>query len=402
MAMTVEQRLERAHMHIMKHPQFCAWAGLLFLGTSKVVDDPHMTACVDAAGNATYGRQFMTSMPMLGGVDAEFNFVVLHEVGHKALLHISRNSALFADSKTKELANIAADEVANNMLLEIDPDETFCHMPRDKDGKPRFYRDPKYKGWAFKQVYNDLQQQAQQQNGNGGGQGKELVDEHNTSGQPLTPQEAKAVEAAVEQALRTGQYLASKVGTANKRMLGELGEPQVDWKAVMADFAFEACQGADDATWQRPNRRFVGEDICLPSSISETIGEIVACVDISGSIGQQELNVFLSEIIGICQVVRPVRLRLLYWDTGICQEEAYTPEEYDTLVANTKPHAVTGGTDITSTAEHVSKLPDVQCAVILTDGYLGGGWGNWGDVPTLWAICGNAVAGVGKTVKLEL
>jgi hypothetical protein len=43
-----------------------------------------------------------------------------------------------------------------------------------------------------------------------------------------------------------------------------------------------------------------------------------------------------------------------------------------------------------------------QAAVILTDGYLGGTWGDW-HCPTMWAIIDNknATAGVGKTVHIK-
>ena len=50
-------------------------------------------------------------------------------------------------------------------------------------------------------------------------------------------------------------------------------------------------------------------------------------------------------------------------------------------------------------AEHGIKP---QATIILTDGYLGGLWGQW-TCPTLWVILDNksATAGVGKTLHVK-
>ena len=43
-----------------------------------------------------------------------------------------------------------------------------------------------------------------------------------------------------------------------------------------------------------------------------------------------------------------------------------------------------------------------QAVVVLTDGYLGGAWGQW-HFPVLWCIQGNkgALADCGKTIHIE-
>ena len=72
------------------------------------------------------------------------------------------------------------------------------------------------------------------------------------------------------------------------------------------------------------------------------------------------------------------------------------------LTKSTKP-AGGGGTDVNCVcqyiAEHGIKL---QCAVVLTDGFLGGDWGNW-NVPLLWCIVGNrnATPSNGQVVHVE-
>ena len=43
-----------------------------------------------------------------------------------------------------------------------------------------------------------------------------------------------------------------------------------------------------------------------------------------------------------------------------------------------------------------------QAVIVLTDGYLGGGWGTW-SVPVLWCIVNGSknVAPVGKTIHVD-
>ena len=42
-----------------------------------------------------------------------------------------------------------------------------------------------------------------------------------------------------------------------------------------------------------------------------------------------------------------------------------------------------------------------DCAVILTDGYVGDDWGGEWVCPTLWGITSDIVSEVGKTVKVN-
>jgi predicted metal-dependent peptidase len=447
---TVEQRIERANLNIMKHPSFCAWAGLLFIGEWSV-DDKCPTAYVNAKGDVKYGRKFIDSLPRQGNADVHVNFVVLHETGHKALLHLTRGKELF--KRHQLVANIAADHVVNNMILESDPSGAFAKMPVDAQGNPIGACDPKYKGWSLKEVFNDIMKNVQtvevclegaegegDEDGEGSGKGKgkskgtkgagkgnkslegQLFDAHDPtrgsggndgesgedgdddgegSGNEMTEQEVQDIEDAVERALRDGSYLAGKQGGDAKRLMGDMLEPKIDWKEQLAEFVQEACQGEDEATWRRPMRRFVGEDIYVPSYYQETIGEIVCGIDVSGSIGDTEMTACLSEVVEMCRVVRPSKLRLLYWDDGIQKEELYDPEQYSDIVRLTKPKGG-GGTDVGPVAKYVNELKNIQCAIILTDGYISGGWRTW-DVPVLWVLTTrNMLADCGKSLYIDV
>jgi predicted metal-dependent peptidase len=143
-------------------------------------------------------------------------------------------------------------------------------------------------------------------------------------------------------------------------------------------------------------------DLLMPGTISETVGDIVVAIDTSGSIGNEELSAFMGEVTNICNQVKPSRVHVMYWDTEVCRHEVYLQDELDSLAKSTKP-AGGGGTMVECVPAYIAeKALNVECVVVLTDGYLGGSWGTWSH-PVLWAINGNkrAVASVGKTVHID-
>jgi predicted metal-dependent peptidase len=176
----------------------------------------------------------------------------------------------------------------------------------------------------------------------------------------------------------------------------------VDWREVLRDFVTTTCAGSDYSTWRKPNRRYIGAGMYMPSGISERIGEIVVAIDTSGSIGGPQLSAFLSEVKSVAETVHPEAVRLLYWDTEVCGDERYEGEERDKIVQSTKPKGG-GGTTVECVPRYMqSKQIKAQCVIVLTDGYLGGSWGDW-QHPVLWTILDNknAVPSVGQAVHIN-
>lgn len=394
MARSAENRIEKSHLAIMKHPNFCAWSGLLFIGKWKV-DDSIPTACVNAAGDCTYGRTFIDKCMSVAGVDAEVNYTVLHENGHKALLHLIRGRKYF--EANANAANIAADHVVNNMIEEIDPEHKFASPPK----QIKVCCDPKYKGMSLKEVYTDLMKNPPPADA-------KPMDTHDPSGfeegekDPAAKDQAMdALDKEITDALRSGSYLAGKMGGKQSRTLADLLEPKIDWKDALREFVLDSCMGDDEASWVRPHRRFVGEDIYFPTSISEQMGELVAAIDTSGSIGHREMTAMISELLSIAKNVNPSGIRIIYWSDGVESEESYTPDQYDDIPRLTKPVGG-GGTSVHQVATRLQELDNIQCCVVLTDGYIYGSWGGEWPCPTLWAITTDVVSPIGKTVHFTV
>jgi predicted metal-dependent peptidase len=194
----------------------------------------------------------------------------------------------------------------------------------------------------------------------------------------------------IERALRQGEMAAKYAGHGSgmAEKLGVLQPPKVEWRKVLADFLTETLKGDDDSTWRRPARRGMAMDIYMPSRYTDKAGELVLALDTSGSISGVELGKMLAETASLCQSLHPEKVTLLYWDAAVARVEEYDPNQYATLVASTKPKGG-GGTMVECVPEYMQKHNvKAQCAIVFTDGYLGGSWGNW-SCPVLWVIVDN-------------
>ncbi len=385
--LTPEQRLSKAVVDIMGNPKYVALAGVLMIGNRTVQDDIP-TACTNGR-DEMYGRDFIDTLN-----DPELRFLVLHECYHKLYRHLTTWRHLHEEDA--QLANIACDYVINVKIAD-DNTDGWAVMPQGG------CFDPKYRGWDSAAVFADLRDNNPPDDGSGGNGQPQGFDDHDWEGaQELTPDEKRELARDIDEAIRQGALIAGKLGSGGDRSLDELLEPQIDWREVLREFIQTTCAGNDYSTWQRPNRRYVSSGYYMPSGISEQVGELVIAVDTSGSIGQLELSAFMAEIKSICDTVHPECIRLLYWDTQVCQDEKYDLHQLDDLVKTTKPKGG-GGTSVECVPAYLTEHGvKPQAAIVLTDGYLGGSWGQW-SCPVLWCILDNRSAkpNTGKHVHIK-
>jgi len=387
--LTEEQRLSKAVVSIMGNDDYVALSGVLMIGERCIKDD--VPTAYTNGRDEYYGRGFVTGL-----TDPQLRFLVLHEVGHKMYRHIHNYQHLH--KLDPQLTNMAMDYVIN---LQI--------MDENKNGFVEWIEggclDEKYRGMNTEEVFKLLYDDTSSGNGNNdtaGTTGKPLDDHDFEGAKEMTDGEKQELDQEIDEAIRQGHMVAGKLGNKGARDLGELLEPQVNWREVLREFISSTCAGSDYSTWNRPNRRYIGMDIYMPSGISEQVEELVLAIDTSGSIGKNELSVFLSEIKSICDTVKPSCVRVIYWDTEVCRDEKYETHELDTLVKSTKPRGG-GGTNVECVPEYMAEHGiKPQAVIVLTDGYLYGGWGQW-TCPVLWTVLDNKTAtpSVGKIVHVK-
>lgn len=311
-------------------------------------------------------------------------FICSHEIGHCIFDHVGQGykfrklqKVSYPDGSTlpydDHLANIAQDLVINDMLVASkvgECDKDWLHDPNLVTHKDSWLE-------AYRKVYRQ---------GKGGGVSKgESFDEHLEPGAAngADPQKASerndvewkiAIAAGAEAARAQG-----KLPAAMQRFIDELLQPVVSWTdKIQAFFARKVGSGSYD--WRRPDRRLVVRDIYAPGRSGFGAGTVAIAIDTSGSITDELLKRFLSEIAGVIEDVRPKRLLVMWIDAAVHRVDEID-EASDLL---TLKKAGGGGTDFRPAFDWLHKENvEPDALIYLTDGY-----GSFPDVepeyPTLW------------------
>jgi len=382
MALTSEQRVTKSHIAIMRSKQFCMFAGVLSVGKVNFAEDLPTAA--------TNGRDVMYNPKFINTLnDKQLNYVVLHEALHKVYQHMHLWKKLWKENPM--LANMAADYVVNYAIHEADVDSEIALRPDSA------LFDMVYKGMTTKQIFEMLKRSSQYV------KKQEGHDTHDWEGaEALSDEEVKENAKQIDQALRQGEIIRGKMQGNKNRAVNELLEPKVNWREQLREFVNATCCNKDKSTWRRPHKRFIGQDIYMPSMIGESLGQVVVGIDTSGSIGQKELNEFLSEVVAICDDVSPSSIELLYWDTTVAGHETYNQGDYKALFQSTKP-AGGGGTHVGCVNQYVKdKRIQPEAIIILTDGFVEDDWGGAWEYPTLWAVTNKYnTSPHGKTIYID-
>lgn len=397
--LTPEQRVQKATIDVMAKDRYAALNGIIMIGSKRVEHDA--AKCPTAYTNGkdvVFGADFIADLN-----DAELRFLLLHEEYHKLYRHLT--TWRWMHDEDPRLANQACDYVINCKLVDDNVDGFATMTGKLKDG----CFDPKYRGWDAAQVFHDLKKQGASgakgaaQPGSGTGDGQSF-DEHGwDDAQEMSENDKQTLARDIDEAIRQGALMAGKMGTGGDREFETLLQPQVDWREALREFIQSHCAGSDYSTWRRPNRRYIGAGMYMPSGISESVDEIAVLIDTSGSTyAPGVLTAFMTEAKEVCDSVSPGRVHIIYWDTEVCQAEVYDQADLDQMIATTQPKGG-GGTDVNCVIEYMREHRIApQASIVLTDGYLGNVWGSWTH-PVLWCLVDNKTtnAPVGTTVHIE-
>ena len=401
MNMTEEDRVKKAHITLMRHPETALYSGVMMMGETSVDDNPRITAYTDGV-NKRYGRKFLE---VVCKDQLEVNGLVLHENLHVSLRQMIHNRDLFLEDR--QTANKAADYVVNGIIMNL-KDKSLAKLPEGG------CYDPRFDNMNMREVYRILKEEEEE--GGGGGEGEPTegngnsssggddyqFDEHDVDAN-MTPEDMKKVNDMIDRALREGALLAGRLGIDIPRSITEILEPKIDWRDALRDFVSASCKGKDEFTWRKFNRRLLPNDIYMPTVESETIGEVVVAIDTSGSIGQDQINEFATELVSICEAVEPEAVRILWWDTKVHGEQKFKPDQYASIGSMLKPQGG-GGTRVGCVSEYIKKHSiKAECVIVFTDGYVEGD-PKWEiESPTLWMVTENKswTPPVGKMVRFN-
>ena len=250
--LSVEQRIQKDHVWLMKNPKYCLYSGIMMLGKT-LVDEDTPTACTNGR-DVWYGRAYTDKLS-----GKERRAVILHENLHKAFRHVSLWKPLYKD--WPQLANMACDFVINILIHDSDPKGDEVILPSGA------LLDFKYRGLDAGEVFRRLKKESESGSIHvktvGDQDGKDVpvteslggMDEHDwESAEGMTDTEREQLARDVDQALRQGVILAGKMSANVPREIAELTEAKVDWREAMREFVTSFCQDKDEATWMDRSR----------------------------------------------------------------------------------------------------------------------------------------------------
>lgn len=379
MSLTAELKIKKANVALMSNPITSLMSGIIMMGKSEILDKDCPTAYTDGV-DKYYGRAFIDSLPQ-----EEVNFIVGHENGHILLRHVPRFGAKMREDA--ELMNASADYVLNDMLVHAN----LSHDERHKDDS---YKNPfmvmpegglyetKYHNWSVNEVYRDLKKQKEE----GGSPKTGTLDEHRPptgdKETPMSQTQRKELDKKIEEAVRQGGMVVGKLGGEIPQVVKDMLQPVINWDEVTMDFVSQTVKGAEEYAWRPFNKRHIANDIYLPSTVKETLGEIIVAVDVSGS-GAVSLDAFSSELQHICTATNPERVRVLWWDTKVTGEQLFTGN-YDSIHSMLKPIGG-GGTNPDCIPKYLSSENiTAEAIIVFTDGHFSKTpeWNT--SIPSLW------------------
>lgn len=339
----------------------------------KEINHPQVPVMGTDGETLWYNADAVRAMPQ-----PEVLGVVMHEVLHCAFQHMFRRR-----HRKAEKWNRACDYVINSIILK----ERYS-LPQS-----RLWNN-KYDTMSAEEVYEKLPNKPPNSSKGGGADNWDFgssIDPNTASPETGQTKSASAVKANAkdwEIATKQAAHLAKQQGNLPgylESLVEELLTPQIPWRQQLWRFFNQ--RKPDRITWNKPNRRLIGQGLYLPSKRYVPTGDVVIAVDTSGSVSERELTHFASEIAEIHKALQPRKLYVADVDTEIHDRvKEYGP--YDTPVFTYKGR---GGTCFEPVFEWVKqKNIQLDALVYLTDGYA-----SWPrevpNYPVLWCITNHDV-----------
>jgi len=389
----------------------CPFFGYLLMSPEYVAKEDLPTMGTDG-DKIYYNVEFVNSIDL-----KELIGVMVHEVMHDAFLHILRKGV-----RDPAKWNLAADFAVNYLIKHGEG----LTLPKG------CVYDDKYKDASVEEIYADItknpppvlkiyqdalkggqggggnqdndgdgdgdgnnsgnnqspggggQKKSKNKGGGGGGQGV-FMDSHmydankgkDAAHSAMKEQEwkGKLAQAAVF-ARQQG-----KLPAGMERLIEETLEDTAPWQQLLRRFLSPYALKTD-FTWCKPNKRMLQHDIIMPGYTSESL-EIAIGVDTSGSIGQDEIAMFVNEVRGIMGVAKSYTIHLISCDAEV--NKYYKINEFSGPLP--KSLGGGGGTDFRPVFKEVTKR-NLRPAVLV---YFTDGYGTFPDkkpanYETIWAV----------------
>ncbi len=312
--MSEHPRWTEMKVSMLVHVPF--FSSLLFdLMDVEIGKFPHIFGDLNPTAG-TNGRKIWFDQDFLSSLTLpEAVFVLCHEIGHAMWLHMERGKKYMdlgfdAQPFQPRIYNMAADYVINDMLVK----SGIGSMPKIGLLDSAYTNE-----MLVEDVYRELLKKMPPPrtirvtaNGKDGNEGDTLDVHIHADSNINEAQMKRAVQTAIDTAKAMG-----KLPAALKRFAEEFLKPQVSWQERLRYHVTRSIS-RDATTWNKPHRRrLVSQGIYMPSYTGFGAGDVAVFIDTSGSIGQDEINVFFSELDDILSTCNPTGVVLIGCDAAV-------------------------------------------------------------------------------------
>lgn len=338
-----------------------------------------------------YNRHYIEALSMAGT-----QFMLAHDAMHCALLHFSRRQ-----HRKKNCWDIACDFAINPLLindgLEAPPGALYLK---------------EYEGMTAEEIYplidDSLDQETlddhvydedsdsddkQQPNEN------QQSDEDQQRPRPLSEVEKEALSVQWQQRMAGAAQTAMQAGklsSAMSRMVEHLLQPQLPWRMLLARYMTAVAR--DDYSYTRPSSRRDESGAIYPSLRSAQIN-IIVIVDTSGSVDEEEMRQFLSEINAIKGQMR-ARVTLHACDEKL---DANGPWEFESWEEMSLPDNMKGGrgTNFSPAIDWVAQREQMPDLLLYFTDAQGTFPSREPAFPIIWLVKGKSPVPWGQRVQLN-
>ena len=290
----------------------------------------------------TNGLELVWNPDFYRSLDVDTRVTVLaHELWHVAFQHPSRGHTL-----DPETYNDAADYVINLLLQ-----EHGYYM----GGFP-YLMERRFRGMSTEEVYDILIQE----------KGYGVPAPENKLGNDIAKCTAEIDQLDSLAKVVSAMTAASISGADAGKIPGEVSfivekflNPVLPWETLLNNFFNELTDQV--RSYARPNRRY--EDPILPGKVGTSgLEHLIYYLDISGSVTDDEILRFNSEVKFVKEEFQPEKLTLVTFDTHICDEYVFEKdEEFEKIIVTGR-----GGTRLGPVYDHANKHQPTAI-IIFTD-----------------------------------
>lgn len=332
LSMTPEERVLRARIRLQRKAMFIY--SILFYATYRIADDreraPIHTAFADALGNIVVFPEYIKNKN-----DDYIAMILYHEAVHLVLKH-----PLLCKGRIRMLWNIAADIKANQYCAEAKYEipKTWIHNEAFFPGSTQYeitingkkYTIQDYANKSAIRIYDELYDMLDKDNQithiklsgrfgdncpGDGGQGQEHP-AHFLWGE-MTAEQREAIEDIVNDRIRRA-YVSSKMRgdlpAGLGRLIGDILEAKMGWKSMLRSMITAVMP--HEPSYDKPHKRTYACRYYIPHIKKENV-DVIVSIDTSGSVSQDDLTLFLSEIVGMARQCHSINMTIIVCDAEI-------------------------------------------------------------------------------------